>query len=248
MLNPFPGRFRLLLIYATAYLGVTFVLRLLLWRAFGSPGGVTIANLPIVLGAGAVNDLAELLYLLAPLCLYLLLLPQKLARHPLQQKLFVFTSFLFFFSLLPLAATEYFFFEKFTVSTAPAWTSSDSDIRLLLINAQDNFPAGRFILAALFLALFVTHGLWPIMRESLEQTCPLRERARALVLYALLLTLTSAFYSTEALAWSSNRLANELSANGLSRLFRTLRAGESREPPHGLILSLYFSKIGPADE
>ncbi|MBU1234448.1 MAG: hypothetical protein KKC77_16275, partial [Proteobacteria bacterium] len=58
------GRFIPLYWLGLFYLLVSFLLRLVLFVAFGPPATVPLWHLPPVLGLGLINDMIQLLYLL----------------------------------------------------------------------------------------------------------------------------------------------------------------------------------------
>ena len=60
------GRYFSLYRMGCLYLLISFLLRLALFLVFGPPATVPLLHLPSIVGAGFVNDLIELLYLLIP--------------------------------------------------------------------------------------------------------------------------------------------------------------------------------------
>lgn len=66
-------RYTLVFNLAAVFLLVGAVVRLVLWYRFGRPADVALTHLPLLLGAGVVNDAVQTLYLLAPLATYILL-------------------------------------------------------------------------------------------------------------------------------------------------------------------------------
>ncbi len=219
-------RFRLPLLLAAVYLTAGFVLRLLLWRSFGTASGVGLPLLPGVLITGAVNDGVALLYLLFPLSLYLLLLPRRWATRPWQHRLFALGTFLVFFGLFYLAASEYFFFEEFDSRFNLVAVDYLIYPHEVLVNIWDSYPVVRVILGCLLLAAFLLRGVWPKLRGAFADPSPLRRRLPAFALHGLLLSLALTLVSADTLAWSRNRVANELSANGLCTLFNAFRTNE----------------------
>ena len=73
-------RFAPLLAIVAVYLVLGFITRLVLWARFGLDADVALMRLPWVMLAGTVNDFVESLYLLAPLALYILLIPDRWFR------------------------------------------------------------------------------------------------------------------------------------------------------------------------
>jgi phosphoglycerol transferase MdoB-like AlkP superfamily enzyme len=219
-------RFRPLAILAGSYLATNFLLRLVLWWQFGSPSGVTFAQLPFILTSGAVNDLIELVYLLLPLSLYLLLLPRRFGARIWHRRLLAFGTYLVLFGGIYLAVAEYFFFAEF-----------DSRFNLIavdyliyphevLVNIRDTYPVVPVLLANALLCALLWRLLWPLLSAGLERRAPLRGRAMGFVAHALLVAMAVSGYSTDSLARSDNRVANEIGANGISSLFRAFRTND----------------------
>jgi phosphoglycerol transferase MdoB-like AlkP superfamily enzyme len=215
---------RPLRILGAAYLFIAVVLRVALWFAFGRPAGVAISHLPLLLGAGLLNDLVEGLYLGLPLGLLALLLPRRLTRQPSYRRLVAGGLFLALFGLLYLATVEYFFFAEF-----------DSRFNLIavdyliyptevLVNIWESYPVARILLIEAILTLGLLRLLRPLL--DAEEPVPVRQRGLRLFSHLGLLLIAATGFSTDTLAWSENRVANEISANGISSLFRAFRTNE----------------------
>jgi len=211
---------------ALIYLGVSLLLRLVLWSRFGINEGVDIVQLPLVLGAGLVNDLAELVYLLAPLTFYLLLLPRRFGRHPLHRFVFQAGMYLTIFGMLYLAAAEYFFFDEFQSRFNLVAVDYLIYPHEVLVNIWETYPVGWFLTAAVLMASL----LFSLLRQNFVQPllAPVPQRqCRWLILgHILALTLCGCFFSTDTIAVSNNRVENEMVANGISSFFRAFRTNE----------------------
>ena len=106
-------RFRPLLTLAACYVVLGFALRLVLWFAFGHSQQVSAGSLAWILVAGAVSDVVESLYLLAPFALVLWLLPERPYRSKAMRLVLLGGAFAWIFALTFVAAVEYFFFAEF---------------------------------------------------------------------------------------------------------------------------------------
>lgn len=222
----FAHRFSPLLVFSAIYLVLSFFLRLVLWYRFGREAGVALPQMPKVLAAGAVNDQVELLYLVAPLSLYLLLLPRRLAAKGWQRAFFGGMVYLTIFGMLYLMAAEYFFFEEFDARFNLVAVDYLIYPHEVLVNIWETYPVLPFLLAAALLSAVLFRLLRPLLFRWTEHPAPLRERGRMAAAHGLLLALAVAGYDTDTLSFSDNRLANELSANGVSSLFRAFRTNE----------------------
>jgi len=211
---------------AALYLAISGVLRLVLWWRFGVPAGVVLTRLLWVLAAGAVNDLVLLLYLLAPLALYLFLLPRRLACRRWHRRLFAFSVYLAIFGLLYLQAAEYFFFEEFDSRFNLVAVDYLIYPHEVLVNIWDTYPVAPVLLATALLSALVLRWFWPLLRDDLERKPPLAVRGRLLAWHLLMLTLAACTFTTDTLAHSDNRVANELAANGISSLFQSFRTND----------------------
>lgn len=217
-----PSRLYPLLLLGGLYLGLSLLLRLLLWFFFGRDSGVGAIEIPAILALGAVNDAVELVYLMFPLTLYLMFCPQRWHESRLQRALLWAMSFTAIFGMIYLAAMEYFFFEEFDARfnrVAVDYLVSPHEV---LGNIYESYPVAWYSLAIAVVSLVMTWLLWPAMRRS-EQPLQWRRRLGWLAAHATVLLAASSFYSSDTLAFSENRVSNELAANGLSSFFNALR-------------------------
>ena len=211
---------------AVCYVSLGFVLRLVLWIAFGRVQQVSGVSLSWILAAGVAADAVQSLYLLAPFAVVLWLMPDRLYRSVAARSLLLAGAFLWVLSLTFVAAAEYFFFAEF-------------DARLNLVAVDYlmyptevvgdiwvEYPVVTVLaVTAAFGALVVyvlRRSLLP--RENLVTT--LKSRSLAFAAFTLLTTLSALSFETHSLSLSDNRVANEIAANGASSFFRALRTNE----------------------
>jgi len=217
--DAFAKLFRPLLVVSGIYLGISVVSRLVLWWCFGRPAAVAATQLPLILTTGFVNDAVQLLYLLAPFSLYRWLLPARFFNHPRHRRWLGAAFFLMIFGMLYLSVAEYFFFDEFDSRFNLVAVDYLIYPHEVLVNIWDSYPVARVILVALLLAALLLKLTW---RWFAPEVAPLRfrERGQALVAHGLLVAVAAAGFSTDTLALSTNRVSNELGANGISSLFK----------------------------
>jgi phosphoglycerol transferase MdoB-like AlkP superfamily enzyme len=219
-------RYRPLLALASAYLVLGVALRLVLWARFGVNAGVGASSLGWILPAGLAADAVQSLYLLAPLALWLGLAPDRWHVGRGTRALLLGGSALWLFSMLFVAACEYFFFEEFdarfnlvSVHYLMYPTEVAGDIRA-------EYPVTTLLAVAAVLALAVTALLRRPLTAGTRAPTPFRARVGVLLGMVATTLLTAFTFETNALGLSDNRVANELAANGPSSFFRALQTSE----------------------
>ncbi|MBK6453842.1 MAG: LTA synthase family protein [Proteobacteria bacterium] len=128
--------------------------------------------------------------------------------------------------LLYLAATEYFFFEEFDARfnlVAFDYLAFPGEV---FIDIWEAYPVVKVLLAAITLGAIITYALRPWLDASRITAVRLRERLLLFVPYAALLLLAIAYYPTDALSLSANRVENELLQNGHSSFFLAARTSD----------------------
>jgi phosphoglycerol transferase MdoB-like AlkP superfamily enzyme len=219
-------RFEPALALAALYLCLGAVTRLVLWARFGTAADVSLTDLPLLLLAGLVNDLVTSLYVVTPLVLYLLLVPDRWHRSRISQALLATGFAATLCVLIYIAAAEFFFFEEF-----------DSRFNLVafdylrfpeevFLDIWEAYPVIKVLLVTALLAAAIT---WVLRRHLLAGTdapSVLRGRLGPFAVHASLLAAAIAWYPTDALSLSSNRVENELLQNGYSSFFRAIRTNE----------------------
>ncbi|MFQ5457384.1 MAG: LTA synthase family protein [Myxococcota bacterium] len=219
-------RYKPVVIFSLVYLAVCFGLRLVLWWRFGTSADVPAAALPGIIAAGVVNDAVELLYLMLPVSLVLLLFPERWFRtRVLRVSLFT-AGFFWLFGMFYLAVVEYYFFDEFDARLNLVAVDYLVYPHEVLINIWESYPVATalgitFIASALVFAL-----LRPALRRALAAETGLRSRAAVFGAHAALLAVAIAWYPTDALSHSQNRVGNQIAENGVSSFFRALRTSE----------------------
>ncbi len=124
------------------------------------------------------------------------------------------------------AVTEYYFFEEF-----------DARFNLVSVDyliyptevAGDlwaAYPVGRVVLGGALLAGAMTWAVRVPLLAGTRGAVRFAARTPAFLVFAAVLALAVAGFSTNTLGRSANRVANELAANGPSSFFRALRTSE----------------------
>jgi phosphoglycerol transferase MdoB-like AlkP superfamily enzyme len=220
------ARFRPLFTLAAWYVLLGLALRVTLWSAFGRLQQVSDASLGWILSAGLVADIVQSLYLLAPFALLLWLLPDKVFRSRPMRATLLTGAFVWMFGLTFVAAAEYFFFAEF-----------DSRLNLVAVDylmyptevvgdIWAEYPVVKVLLATGILTALVVYWRRRELVPSQTEATTLGSRGLVFGALAALVTICALGFETHSLAFSDNRVANEIAANGASSFFRALRTNE----------------------
>ena len=219
-------RYAPVLVLALWYLALCSLTRFMLWWSYGQDAQVGAHSLLWIMPTGVIADAVESLYLLAPLTLLLWLCPDRWHRSAAMRAVLLAGTVAWMFGLLFVAVTEYYFFDEF-----------DSRFNLVSVDyliyptevAGDlwaAYPVGRVIVAAIVLACIATWLLRRPLTSGTRVVAKLAPRTPPFLMLAAVLALAIGTFSTDSLALSGNRVANELAANGHSSFFRALRTSE----------------------
>ncbi|MBI5076148.1 MAG: sulfatase-like hydrolase/transferase [Nitrospirae bacterium] len=218
-----PGRFLILGVFFAAFLGLSFMTRIVL----------TVMNLraldakPLLLlkvyGMGFLFDLATAGYVALPFVLYLVILPDRIYNsrpHRIAMSMAVFlTAYLFLFS----SGSEFFFFEEFGVRFNFIAVDYLIYTHEVVKNIMESYPVIPILLTiALISALAVF-----VMRRKLHfsgvQKSSLGQRMRRGAVFFIIPVAATVFVSLPLAHISANVYANELAANGIYALFAAFR-------------------------
>jgi len=208
------------------YLCLGLVTRLVLWARFGVAADVPASDLPLLLLAGLANDAVESLYLLAPLALYLFLLPDRWYRTRINRTLLTVGYALTIVSLTFLAAAEVYFFDEFDARfnlVAFDYLLYPAEV---FTDIWEAYPVVKVLLATVALAAALTWALRHRLLAGAGTTSSLGQRLAPFAVHATALLAAIAWYPTDALSWSSNRVENEILQNGYSSFFRAAETNE----------------------
>jgi phosphoglycerol transferase MdoB-like AlkP superfamily enzyme len=222
------------------YLVLGLAGRTVLWSRFGMEADVGASRLPYVLTAGCVNDLVESLYLFAPFALYILLVPDRWFRSTANRVILYGATAATITGLIYLTAAEYFFFEEFDARfniVAYDYLAYPTEV---FTDIWEAYPVLKVLGVAVTLAALAIFFLRRSIKPGFEHAVRFRERLVAFAPYAVVLSLAVAFYPTNALSLSSNRVENELLQNGQSSFFRAARTSD-------IDYEEYYASAKPAD-
>ncbi len=214
--------FRLTLVY----LAVCLVLRLVLLLVFGPPAQVSPVLSPAILLLGTVNDLLEALYLTLPLTLYLFLVPQRIYSSRPGRLFLGVMLWAAIFGLFYLAAVQFFFFLEFDARFNLVAVDYLIYPHEILVNIWEAYPVARVLFFTAALSGLLMIFLWPVIGKSMDHPSSLRSRLALFCCQLLLLAGAIAVFSTQSLGVFSNRVANELTANGLSSFFQAFHTNQ----------------------
>ncbi|MEZ5598435.1 MAG: LTA synthase family protein [Pseudomonadales bacterium] len=218
--------------FGAVYLVVGLGLRLVLWWKFGRAADVSSLALTWIVPAGVVADAVQLVYLLVPVLLLLWLVPARGVRSRLVPWLLLTAAGLFFTWMLFLGVVEYFFFEEFDAR----FNLVSFDYLLYPTEVVGDIWAEYPVVLALIAAAMGGIVLVVCMRKPLTRgayaAADLRARSILVAVWMLLLLGGATGFRTDALAFSTNRVANELAVNGVSSFFRAARTSEIDYPAY----------------
>jgi phosphoglycerol transferase MdoB-like AlkP superfamily enzyme len=220
------ARFCPLLALSFFYVVLGLLLRVVLWAAFGRAQQVSGVSLLPLIGAGLVADVAQCFYLLAPFAVFLWLAPDRLLRARSMRGLVLAAAFVWLFAFLFVAAVEYFFFQEF-------------DARLNLVAVDyllyptevvgdiwSEYPVIKVVLLVGLLSAGLVYAMRRYLLQPADVTSRFAQRSAVFAIFAVLTVIIGLRFETHALAFSDNRVANEIAANGASSFFRALRTNE----------------------
>ena len=227
-MNTIPGqrakgarrRFAPALALGAIYVCLGAATRLVLWLKFGTAADVPAIDLPLLMLAGLLNDAVESLYIITPLALYLLLVPDHWYRTRASRALLAGGFVLTFSTLIYVAAAEFYFFEEFDARfnlVAFDYLRYPAEV---FIDIWQAYPVLKALLVTVVLAGTLTWTLRHRLLAGTDAATTLRRRLGPFVAHAALLIAAIAWYPTDAVSLSSNRVENELVQNGYSSFFR----------------------------
>jgi phosphoglycerol transferase MdoB-like AlkP superfamily enzyme len=182
-------------------------------------GQIEAGELPRIFAVGAGYDLLICLTLTAPFALYLWLLPSRLYRSKLHGVMLYAGLALTAFGLAYLGAVEYFFFDEFNARFNYVAVEYLIYPHEVFVNIWEAYPVARVVAAAVLLAIVLT---W-LSRATIRGALRANERARArfapAALVMLLAFVAGAMVNGQMGRSGTNRVANELAANGIYAFF-----------------------------
>jgi phosphoglycerol transferase MdoB-like AlkP superfamily enzyme len=220
------GRYAPVFALAAVYLVLGFIGRFVLWAKFGTAADVAASQLPYVMLAGLVNDAVQALYLGLPLALLILIVPDRWQRTTANRVLLLAISVATIAGLLYLAVAEYFFFEEFDARfniVAFDYLAYPTEV---FTDIWDAYPVVKVLLVAVTLGAAVTYAMRRWIVSGTTRVVRFRQRLIALLPAIGAAGLAIAFYPTGLLAFTENRVENELVQNGHSSFFQAARTSD----------------------
>ncbi len=217
-------RLRPLVLLGAVYLGLSLLLRMILWWRFGWEEGVSPLELPSVLALGIWHDGLVLPFVLGPLAALLFLLPAGWTARRWVKAVLGGLVYLLLFGLLYLPFVEYFFFQEFDARFNLVAVDYLIYPHEVLVNIWESYPVAWVLLAVAGLALLLIRLLWPELRHGFQSRCPLPSRLRLGGVW--LLAAFAAVLLPCSGSPSSNRVAKEMAANGLHSLVQAFCTNE----------------------
>jgi len=213
------SRYALLAMLAGFYLLVSSATRVTLAGKSWAAQQIQLLDLPRILLLGLGFDLVTCIYLVTPLALYLLLVPQRLFQSRVHRAL-VWSAFAALcFGLTYLAAVEYFFFDEFNARfnfVAVEYLIYPHEV---FVNIWQSYPVGSALAASAAVAAAVIWRLRHRIRATLSAETRFAHRLRiTLALAAMLVPLHFSIDASSAHT-GQNRVADELSGNGIYSFF-----------------------------
>lgn len=226
MSNPTLARFRPVATLAVFYLALCALLRLTLFVRFGPTGEVSWWSLPLMLVAGSINDLVESLYLFVPFTLLVALVPDAWYRTNTARALVLAGSALVMSSLVFFAATEIYFFEEFDARFNLVAFDYLMYPHEVIGDLEAEYPVGAVIALSFGAGVLAVTLLRKHFLAGFDLRVPVWARLPWLDAHGALLVGAICLYPTDALSFSTNRVANELVQNGHSSFFRAAHTSE----------------------
>lgn len=212
-------RFALVWLAIAAICATAFATRAVLAVRAVNAGQFDFTDIPRAFVAGFGYDLITALYVTAALTVYLLLVPEKMYRWRWHRKVLAALSALSIFGLLYLGAVEYFFFDEFNARfnfVAVEYLIYPHEV---FVNIWQSYPVGRTLAVMALITLVAVIALRRPATTALTAVTPLRHRAAHAALLLAPLVLAHVLVDTNTWRTHGNRVADEVSSNGIYAFF-----------------------------
>jgi phosphoglycerol transferase MdoB-like AlkP superfamily enzyme len=217
------SRFTPLLFIGVLYLFVSFLLRIVLFVAFGGDTDLSTTTLLSTLGIGIANDTITLGYLLAPLTLYLLFVPCKMHQSLPGRLLMAAISWIAYFGIFYQAVAQYFFFKEFTARFNLVAVDYLIYPHEVFVNIYESYHVISICaLIAIYASLLLKFS-WKQLANSAKIHVIFSRRFRFFLSHATILLVFAFLFSTHSFDFSTNRIVNEIAVDGISSFFEALR-------------------------
>ena len=224
--NLLAKRYAPLFIIGGCYVVFSLLLRLVLFGIFGLPAAVPVLHLPLIILIGIVNDCTALIYLLLPLSLLFLLIPDRLYSSRAGRIMAAIGLWFLLFGLMYLCVAQFFFFQEFDARFNLVAVDYLIYPHEVFVNIWESYPVGKVLILVAVLSSAMLYALWPMVKKGFTVGSSFGRRFKFLAIHTALMLVALAGINTHTLDFSSNRVTNELTADGLSSLFQAFRTNQ----------------------
>ncbi len=216
-------RFTPLLFIGVLYLLVSLLLRIVLFVAFGWEAGLPLLTLLSTLGIGMANDTITLAYILAPLSLYLILVPYKMHRSLPGRCLLAAIMWIAYFGIFYQAVAQYFFFKEFNARFNLVAVDYLIYPHEVFVNIYESYHVVSISFMIAIYASLLLKFSWKYLAKSAAAQVFFSRRAKFLLGHATIILLLATLFSTHSFDLTTNRIVNEIAVDGISSFFEALR-------------------------
>ena len=215
----FKHRFSPLLILTAFLVGISLLLRLILFFSYFSNLDLGGVNLPAVFIVGFFFDLANAVYFCIPLILYLWLMPKKIFTAKWHRFVLPPVLFIFIFILAFNAVSEWFFWEEF--NTRYNFIAVDYLIYTTEVigNIRQSYPVEWIAVSLILLTAALIYFLRNKISASQSDDSRFRKRSKTALLLLAFPVICYFTVSHKYHRFSANSYINELAGNGMYELF-----------------------------
>jgi phosphoglycerol transferase MdoB-like AlkP superfamily enzyme len=217
------GRGSLALIVWLITFACAFAARLLLSTVSLRQGLIGPGMLPRIFVTGALMDAITGLYMLLPFALYLWLVPRRIYRSRVGRMMVFAGMAITVGSCVYLVAAEYFFFDEFNARfnyVAVEYLIYPTEV---LTNIRDSYPVYRVLALTAAVAVGVTWLLRGRIRAAFDDASGYGVRTLAVAGLGAIVVASLATVTLQSTQRGHDRVANELSANGVYSFFSAAR-------------------------
>lgn len=215
------SRFGALHLFILLFVVVSFVIRVILSLKALDTLDPSFINLVMIEASGLLFDILAAFYFSIPLILYLIFLPDRILRHPVQRLLFKLVYFCALYVLIFNGVSEWIFWDEFGVRYNFIAVDYLVYTHEVIGNIRQSYPVPKLLSAILVVTFAIG---WLIQRRGwLDPTfaalTTLRERGRRGSLYLIVPLIAFVAIDQDLSEVSNNRYHNELAKNGIYSLF-----------------------------
>ena len=218
------GQYRQLFLLWLIFLATSSATRIALAAISLYAGQISFANLPYAFVAGLLLDALAGLYLCLPFALWIWLMPARWYASRVGRMTVYFGFAAAAFGLLYLIAAEYFFFDEFNARfnyTAVEYLIYPTEV---IGNIRDSYPVDSILTICVLSGLAITFFMRHRIAQGFIDLVPFRRRSLiTLVLIAAAAASAWAISLESTQSLQENRVAQEISANGVYSFFSALR-------------------------